>query len=133
MAGGPGGDGGTGDDASGGAVGPEGDRTGEDAGQAAEPLGPVAPEPQREDRSGHPVLTLRTQEVTIAAGTSPPWTEIIETLRDDKDDYATLYYNLSVSHFDRSQAGDYPVSLYTEDSDGNRSDTVSVLVHVKSE
>lgn len=130
MSGRPEEDGGAGDDAPGAADGPEEDGAGEDAGQAE---GPAAPGPQQEDRSGYPVLTLRTQEVTIAAGTSPPWTEIIETLRDDKDDYATLYYNLSVSRFNRDQAGDYPVSLYTEDSDGNRSDTVSVLIHVRGE
>ena len=81
--------------------------------------------------SSAPVLTLREQEVTIEAGTSPPWTELIEILRDDKDDYTTLYYNLSVSRFNRNQPGDYPVTLYTEDSDGNRSGTVTILVHVK--
>lgn len=84
----------------------------------------------QEDRSGYPVLTLRETEVTITAGNSPPWTEIIEILRDDKDDYATLYYNLSVSRFNRNEPGDYPVTLYTEDSDGNRSDSVTLLVHV---
>lgn len=81
--------------------------------------------------SGAPVLTLRKAEVTIEAGTTPPWTEIIETLQDDKDDYATLYYNLNVSRFNRNQQGDYPVTLYTEDSDGNCSETVTVMVHVK--
>jgi len=86
---------------------------------------------QDDGNNNSPVLTLRTDEVTIDAGASPPWTEIIETLRDDKDNYETLYYNLSVSRFNRNQPGDYPVSLYTEDSEGNRSDTVSVLVHVK--
>lgn len=144
--------GGTDEGASGGMDGTgEGSETGEDAsggtdGEGAEgnaeqePLAAAEPEAQEpaaeaeapeEDRSGYPVLTLRTDEVTIAAGTSPPWTEIIETLRDDKDDYATLYYNLSVSRFNRNQAGDYPVSLYTEDSDGNRSGTVTVTVHVR--
>lgn len=125
-----------GEDASGGTsgAGAEGNAGQEPAAAAAEPetQEPAAePEQAQEDRSGYPVLTLRTDEVTIAAGTSPPWTEIIETLRDDKDDYAALYYNLSVSRFDRNQAGDYPVSLYTEDSDGNRSDTVTVTVHVR--
>lgn len=132
MPGGPEDGGGTEDDASGEAGEREEDGTGADEGQeAVQPPESVEPEPQREDRSGYPILTLRTQEVTIAAGTSPPWTELIETLRDDKDDYATLYYNLSVSRFNRNQAGDYPVSLYTEDSDGNRSDTVSILVHIR--
>lgn len=96
--------------------------------EAAEPVQQAAPP---EDKSGNPILTLKKQEVTIEAGTSPPWTEMIETLRDDKDDYATLYYNLVISRFNRSQPGDYPVTLYTEDSDGNRSDTVSVIIHVK--
>lgn len=121
------------DEVTGGTDDVEDDEAGEDVGQTTEPLESAAPEPQQEDRSSYPILTLRTQEVTIAAGTSPPWTGIIETLRDDKDDYATLYYNLSISQFNRNQAGDYPVSLYTEDSDGNRSDTVTVMVHVKSE
>ena len=88
-------------------------------------------EQQTQAGSGAPVLTVRKEEVTIDAGTTPPWTEIIETLRDDKDDYATLYYNLSISRFNRNQPGDYSVTLYTEDSDGNRSGTVTVLVHVR--
>lgn len=123
----------TGEDASGGTDGAEGNAEQEPPAAAGpEAQGPAAEaEAPGEDRSGHPELTLRTDEVTIAAGTSPPWTEIIETLRDDKDDYATLYYNLSVSRFNRDQAGDYPVSLYTEDSDGNRSGTVTVTVHVR--
>lgn len=126
---------GTEEDASGGTEGEEEEGTGAGTEQtaAAQPEPAAEPGPPEEDRSGYPILTLRTDEVTIAAGTSPPWTEIIETLRDDKDDYATLYYNLSVSRFNRNQAGDYPVSLYTEDSDGNRSDTVTVMIHVKSE
>lgn len=92
---------------------------------------PEPQEAQNEPVNSAPILTLKKQEVTIDAGTSPPWTEIIETLRDDKDDYTTLYYNLSVGRFNRNQPGDYPVTLYTEDSDGNRSDTVTVIVHVK--
>lgn len=82
--------------------------------------------------NGAPVLSLRKQEVTIDAGTSPPWTEIIETLRDDKDNYEYLYYHLTVSKFNNHKPGDYPVTLYTEDSDGNQSQTVTVTVHVRS-
>ncbi len=83
------------------------------------------------DKSGWPVLTLKKNEVTIEAGTNPPWTELIETLRDDKDDYTTLYYNLHISKFTSGRAGDYPVTLQAEDSDGNLSDVVTVTVHVK--
>lgn len=83
------------------------------------------------DKSGYPVLTLKKKEVTIEAGTSPPWTELIETMRDDKDDYAALYYNLHISKFTSGKAGDYPVTLQAEDSDGNLSDPVTVTVHVR--
>lgn len=91
----------------------------------------VAQEQEAPAGNGAPVLTMKKTEVTIEEGTTPPWTEIIETLRDDKDDYETLYYNLNISRFNRSQPGDYPVTLYTEDSDGNRSETVTVMVHVR--
>lgn len=93
------------------------------------------PEPAKSsvDKSTHPVLTLRKKEVTIQEGTSPPWTELIETLRDDKDDYTTLYYNLHISKFTSAKAGDYPVTLQAEDSDGNLSDPVTVTVHVRGE
>ncbi|MCM1122225.1 MAG: DUF5011 domain-containing protein [Eubacterium sp.] len=78
-----------------------------------------------------PELVFRTTEVTIDAGTNVPWTEIISTLRDDKDDYATLYYNLQVSPYNRNKSGIYPVTVYTEDSDGNRSQVVGVTITVK--
>lgn len=84
------------------------------------------------DKSGYLVLTLKKSEVTIEAGTSPPWTELIETMRDDKDDYTTLYYNLHISKFTSGKAGDYPVTLQAEDSDGNLSDPVTVTVHVRN-
>lgn len=91
------------------------------------------PEPVKQavDKSGYPMLTLKKSEVTIQEGTSPPWTELIETLRDDKDDYTTLYYNLHISKFTSGKAGDYPVTLQAEDSDGNLSDSVTVMVHVR--
>lgn len=89
------------------------------------------PAAQTVDKSGYPVLTLRKSEVTIQEGTSPPWTELIETLRDDKDDYTALYYNLHISKFTSAKAGDYPVTLQAEDSDGNLSDSVTVMVHVR--
>lgn len=92
----------------------------------AEPEEAAAPE-----NSGAPELVLRTANVTINSGTNVPWTEIISTLRDDKDDYAALYYNLQVSQFNRNKPGTYPVTVYTEDSDGNRSQVVPVTIIVR--
>lgn len=91
------------------------------------------PEPEKPvvDKSSHPVLTLKKKEVTVEAGNTPPWTELIETLRDDKDDYTTLYYNLHISKFASGKVGDYSVTLQAEDSDGNLSDTATITVHVR--
>lgn len=89
------------------------------------------PEIVQEDTSGNPVLRLKKKEVTIQAGTTPPWTELIEQLSDDKDNYTTLYYNLHISKFNSSKAGDYPVTIQAEDTDGHFSDAVTVNVHVR--
>ena len=91
------------------------------------------PEPEKPvvDKSSQPVLTLKKKEVTVEAGNTPPWTELIETLRDDKDDYTTLYYNLHISKFASGKVGDYSVTLQAEDSDGNLSDTATITVHVR--
>jgi cobalamin biosynthesis protein CobT len=89
------------------------------------------PEIVQEDTSGNPVLRLKKKEVTIQAGTTPPWTELIEQLSDDKDNYTTLYYNLHISKFNSSKAGDYPVTIQAEDTDGHFSDAVTINVHVR--
>lgn len=78
-----------------------------------------------------PQLVLGSSDVTISAGTNPPWTEIITTLWDDQDDYATLYYNLHVSQYNRNKPGIYPVTVYVEDSDGNRSAEVPFTIIVR--
>lgn len=92
----------------------------------------TTPEPAQPARNtGAPELVFSSTEVTINSGANVPWTEIISTLRDDKDDYATLYYNLQVSQYNRNRPGTYPVTVYTEDSDGNRSQTVPVTITVR--
>lgn len=89
------------------------------------------PEAPAARNSGAPELVFRTTEVKVDSGANVPWTEIISTLRDDKDDYATLYYNLQVSQYNRNKPGTYQVDVYTEDSDGNRSQTVPVTIIVR--
>ncbi len=89
------------------------------------------PESAEGATSGAPELVLGRSGITIDAGTNPPWTEIITTMRDDKDNYETLYYNLHVSQFNRSRPGTYPVTVYVEDSDGNRSQEVPFTIIVR--
>ncbi len=84
------------------------------------------------DTGNHaPVLSLKTSEVEVEAGQGPAWVDLIETLSDDRDGYETLFRNLSVSRYDRNKPGTYQVSVSTEDSDGNISETVPLTIIVK--
>ncbi len=78
-----------------------------------------------------PILTLKTSEIRVRAGQGPAWVDIIETLTDDKDSYETLFRNLSVSSYDRDRAGSYRITVYTQDSDGNRSQSVPLTILVE--
>lgn len=78
-----------------------------------------------------PVLSLKVSEITVSAGQGPAWVDVIGTLKDDKDDYATLFGNLSVSKYDKDKAGTYQVTVSTEDSDGNKSQAVPLTIVVK--
>lgn len=78
-----------------------------------------------------PVLTLKVSEVKVPAGQGPAWVDLIGTLSDDKDNYETLFRNLSVSKYDKNKAGSYAVSVHTEDSDGNQSQSVPLTIIVE--
>ncbi len=112
---------------------PETEETEEGRNQTAVPED--TPQPGQQETvpvgTGAPELVLGSSEITINAGTNPPWTEIITTMRDDKDDYAALYYSLHVSQFNRNRPGTYPVTVYVEDSDGNRSQEVPFTIIVR--
>lgn len=78
-----------------------------------------------------PILTLKVSEVKVKAGQGPAWVNIIGNLSDDKDSYETLFRNLNVSKYDRDKAGSYGVNVYTEDSDGNQSQSVPLTIIVE--
>lgn len=102
-----------------------------DAGQNRPEPAQNPPADEGEDKGKAPVLTLKNPEVTIPVGTAPAWVDVIGSLSDDRDSYETLFYNLSVSKFDVNKAGTYKVALTTKDSDGNKSDAVTLTIHVK--
>lgn len=93
------------------------------------------PEPVREVKPtanpSAPVLTLKQSEIKVNAGEGPAWVNVIGTLKDDKDNYETLFNNLHVSKYDGNKAGTYQVTVYVEDSDGNRSKEVPLTIVVK--
>lgn len=88
-----------------------------------------------ESRNTHdpeaPVLTLKVAEVKTAVGVGPAWVELIGTLSDDKDGYEELFRNLEVSKYDKNRPGTYQVTVSTKDSDGKRSQPVSLTIIVK--
>lgn len=83
------------------------------------------------ENSAAPVLTLKAAEVRVKAGQGPAWVEIIDVLSDDKDNYETLFRNLSVERYDRNKPGTYQVGVHTEDSDGNSSAVVPFTIIVE--
>lgn len=110
---------------------------GEEAQQAEDTQAPVEETLKEQteepvlDKGKKPVITLKTGEVTTTVGVAPAWVDVIGSLSDDKDSYETLFYNLSVSKYDMNKAGTYKVALTTKDSDGNKSDAVSLTITVK--
>ena len=89
-------------------------------------------EGKEEEAAGpNPVLILNTDVIETKKGTAPNWNEVIEVMRDDKDDYNTLYNNLKLEgQVKLNEEGEYPVTLYTVDTDGNRSEVRSLVVRV---
>lgn len=79
----------------------------------------------------NPILVLNADVIETKKGTAPNWNEVIETMSDDKDDYNTLYNNLKLEgQVKLNEEGEYPVTLYTVDSDGNRSEVRAIIVKV---
>ena len=79
----------------------------------------------------NPVLVLNVDMIETKKGVAPNWNEVIETMSDDKDDYNTLYNNLKLEgQVKLNEEGEYPVTLYTVDTDGNRSEVSNLVVRV---
>ena len=104
--------------------GSPGEEEGQDENQGegdneGEPVGP------------NPVLVLNADMIETKKGVAPNWNEVIETMSDDKDDYNTLYNNLKLeAQVKLNEEGEYPVTLYTVDTDGNRSEVSNLVVRV---
>ena len=79
----------------------------------------------------NPILVLNADMIETKKGVAPNWNEVIETMSDDKDDYNTLYNNLKLEgQVKLNEVGEYPVTLYTVDTDGNRSEVRNLVVKV---
>lgn len=82
-------------------------------------------------KSQPPILELAEKEVTTRVGVRPAWVNVIKTIKDDNDNYDTLYKNLTLDGtYTDNKAGDYDVTVRTVDSDGNKSAACKLTIHV---
>ena len=121
---------------------PEGQPQGEEQqpvdGQAQDGQGQGIPEGNDIDGNGveanqPPILNLRTTSLSVQAGSqSVDWNQCIGSLSDDWDSQAQLFSNLVMEGFvDLNTPGEYPVMLYTRDSEGLESARQVVTVRVE--
>ena len=78
-----------------------------------------------------PVLTLSQNELTIAVGGSFNGTSYVKDITDDKDNKETLFRRIIVvGDYNTKTAGDYTISIYCTDTDGNTSNVEKFILHV---
>lgn len=93
----------------------------EDAETTTEPVNPEAP-----------VITLTDKELTISRGSGFTALKYVENITDDKDDRKRLYNNIEIKgHVDTSTSGEYVLTYFVTDSDGNRSNEAELKVTVQ--
>ena len=80
-----------------------------------------------------PTISLQTSSLSVQAGSqSVDWNQCIGGLSDDRDSQAQLFSNLVMEGFvDLDTPGEYPVLLYTRDSEGLESARQVVTVKVE--
>lgn len=82
----------------------------------------LSPEPTEEVNPEAPVLTLKSNEVEITAGTKFHVVPQVENITDDKDSRSRLFQNIEVfGEYDRNTPGKYELEYVVTDSDGNQS------------
>lgn len=83
--------------------------------------------------SAKPVLTLSQSDATIKQGGNFNGASYVKDITDDKDDRSTLFRRIIVSgNYSTGTAGDYTISIYCTDTDGNASNTEKFTLHVQA-
>lgn len=99
--------------------------------QSAEQVSQPEPARPTEAPAGVPAFTLKVSEIKTQVGVKLALVDVIGKLSDDKDSYETLFHNIQISKYDVNTPGRYQVTLVTEDSDGNQSQTLPLTVIVE--
>jgi len=87
--------------------------------------------------SEKPVLSLTQSEATITQGDKFNVIQYVKDITDDKDTRNILFTRIIVSGYDASKAdtskaGDFPMSIYCTDTEGNLSNTEKFILHIKA-
>lgn len=78
-----------------------------------------------------PIITMNSNEATIKAGDTFNITTYIESITDDKDTSDALYRRININGtYDTAKAGDYSITMYCRDSEGNKSNEIIFTLHV---
>lgn len=85
-----------------------------------------------EQESGKPVIILSRNAVTVGYRSSFSSLAYIQDIKDDKDSYEDLFRRIVLnSDVSTKKRGSYTAQMYVVDSDGNKSDTVTLRVTVE--
>lgn len=91
-----------------------------------------APETEAAPAAEAPVLTMKTDQATLARGTAFVYQEYVESITDNKDAQNDLFRELVINGtYDINTPGTYPLIFYTQDSDGNASNEVAFTLIVQ--
>lgn len=85
-----------------------------------------------EQESGKPSIILSRNSVTVGYRSSFSSLAYIQDIKDDKDSYEDLFRRIVLnSDVSTKKRGSYTAQMYVVDSDGNKSDTVTLRVTVE--
>lgn len=80
----------------------------------------------------NPVMSLTTDQMTIAKGENFDRLSVVKDAVDDKDDRATLFQHIHADgKFDTKKAGTYQITYYVNDSDGHTSEPIVFTLNVQ--
>lgn len=83
--------------------------------------------------SAKPVITLTQTEVTLTQGDAFSVNSYIKDITDDKDTRSVLFTRIIIGgSYDMKTAGDYTVTIYCSDTEGNSSNQEKFIIHVQS-